>query len=87
MTAKTRKIDEIRAMVYQRMSKLSRSTNPVQETYLFRDQKFLGIRFQQGIYSASWILGETEVQVMRDSQQIVLIDLSVLNQSNRSAAA
>ena len=86
MTAKTKKIDEVRAIVRQRMSQLSRSTNPVQETYLFRDQKFLGIRFQQGIYSASWTLDQTEVQVMRDSQQIVLIDLSVLNLPNRRAA-
>ena len=73
-------------MVRQRMSQLSRSANPVQETYLFRDQKFLGIRFQQGIYSASWTLDQTEIQVMRDSQQIVLIDLSVLNLPNRRAA-
>ena len=86
MTAKTKKIDEIRTIVRQRMSQLSRSTNPVQETYLFRDQKFLGIRFQQGIYSASWTLDQTEVQVMRDGQQIVLIDLSVSNLPNRSAA-
>lgn len=86
MAAKTRKIDEVRTMVRQRMSQLSRSTNPVQETYLFRDQKFLGIRFQQGIYSASWTLDQTEIQVMRDSQQIVLIDLSVLNLPNRRAA-
>lgn len=86
MAAKTRKIDEVRTMVRQRMSQLSRSTNPVQETYLFRDQKFLGIRFQQGIYSASWTLDQTEIQVMRDSQQIVLIDLSVLNLPKRSAA-
>ena len=86
MTAKTKKIDEVRAIVRQRMSQLSRSTNPVQETYLFRDQKFLGIRFQQGIYSASWTLDQTEIQVMRDSQQIVLIDLSVLNLPNRRAA-
>ena len=86
MAAKTRKIDEVRTMVRQHMSQLSRSTNPVQETYLFRDQKFLGIRFQQGIYSASWTLDQTEIQVMRDSQQIVLIDLSVLNLPKRSAA-
>lgn len=87
MTAKTKTIEEVRKIVRQRVASLSRNTSQVRETYLFRGQKFNGIRFEQGIYTARWELEQTEVQVMRDGQQVLLIDVSAASKSGSQRAA
>jgi len=85
MTSKTKTIDEVRKLVRERVSRLSRNTSQFRETYLFRGQKFHGIRFEQGVFSAQWELEQTEVQVMRDDQQVLLIDVSAGNTTRRAA--
>jgi len=77
MTSKTKTIDEVRQLVRERISRLSRNLSLFRETYLFRDQKFNGVRFEQGPFTAVWKLDETEVRVLRDGQQVLLIDVSI----------
>ncbi len=86
MTTKTKTIDEVRKLVRERVTQLSRKAIPVGETYLFRGQRLRGIRFAQGVFTAQWELDETEVRVMRDDQQILVIDVSVATVPARRAA-
>lgn len=78
-------IDEVRETVRERLSQLSRGTGDFRETYLMSDSMFSGVRFEQGPFHAVWKLGEMQISVCRDTQQIVMIEMGGAGSANRAA--
>lgn len=79
-------IDRVRELVRNRLGQLSRGTGEFRETYLMSDSMFSGIRFEQGLFRAVWKLDATEVCVLRDQQQVVLIPIEQDSSSAQRAA-
>jgi hypothetical protein len=78
-------IDRIRELVRVRLGQLTCGSGEFRETYLMSDSKFSGIRFDQGPFKAIWKLDESAVRVLRDEQQILLIENTQPNAGSRAA--
>lgn len=86
MSETKKNIDEVREIVRVRLAQLSRGVGEFRETYLMSEDKFSGVRFEQGNFKALWKLDSQEVQVFRDQQQILLISTEAPSDVNRRVA-
>lgn len=85
MSGNQKNVDEVREIVRVRLAQLSRGVGEFRETYLMADDKFSGIRFEQGVFKALWKLDSSEVQVLRDQQQILLLSIESSDGTRRVA--
>ena len=86
MSGNNKNIDEVREIVRVRLAQLSRGVGEFRETYLMSDDKFSGVRFEQGNFKALWKLDSVEVQVFRDQQQVLLISTEASSDGTRRVA-
>ena len=86
MQTNKKSIQTVRQVVQLRLEELSRGSGKFRETYMFRDNRLEGVRFQQGIFSAVWQLDQPEVAVLRNEQQILLIDLNSARSARKKTA-
>ena len=59
-----------------RIAKIARiDPKDCQESYLFRDDFFCGVKYSTGPFTAIWMVGESVIQFFRNEQAIGMIEL------------
>ena len=73
-------VRQIREMAHQRLRRLDRSDGSPAESYVFKNDRFCGIRFRQGLFFAQWMLADELIEFFREDQLIdqIRLDASVL---------
>ena len=78
---------KIKKIGYERLAVFSGSTAPeITHSFLFRDDKFCGIKFTTGLFGAVWMDGSSEIRVMRSGDLIDRVALVSDSQSLGRAA-
>ena len=49
---------------------------PAQESYLFEDNHYVGVRFVAGEFSFEWKMGEANATLLRDGNQVETIPVA-----------
>ncbi|MGY8746948.1 MAG: hypothetical protein ACKVHR_02665 [Pirellulales bacterium] len=74
-----------REVTHPRLAQFSRQApESCQEVYLFRGEKFCGVRFALGSFQADWDITESHISVFKGTLEIDRIDL-IPDQSRRAA--
>ncbi|MDA7925791.1 hypothetical protein N9047_00775 [bacterium] len=74
-----------REMTHPRLARFAREApENCQEVYLFRGEKFCGVRFALGSFQADWDITESQICVYKGTHEIDRIDLNP-DQSRRAA--
>ena len=76
-------VRQIRELAHQRLRRLDRSDNSPTEAYVFKDDRFCGIRFRHGRFFAQWMLDDNLIEFFRENR---LIDQIRLDASDLRAA-
>lgn len=74
----------VRDAAFQRLTRFANSRDSeIKQAYLFRNDKFAGVRFRVGAFIASWFCGDLEISIHRGAN---LIDQFPLKSVQRKAA-
>ena len=76
-------IVEIREIAYQRLERFARNSDVPSESFVFKDDHLIGIRYRIGIFHAQWLHGDDTIEFFRAGK---LIDQIRLGSSLRRAA-
>jgi hypothetical protein len=72
-------------MTHARLARFAREApENCQEVYLFRGEKFFGVRFALGSFQADWKITEPQICIYNGTHEIDRIDL-IPDQSRRAA--
>jgi hypothetical protein len=85
----TQQLDLVRKVAHRHLASFARSdADFCKESYLFKDERFCGIKIVLGHFQARWEVGQVNVEFRRGNQhlQTVALNAESLDGSQRRAA-